>query len=792
MGHELSGTSNNGPLTSASRLFGVLTGDGDAAPDMFSPTLVRDYVQSLTDTLYPTLSQLSSLDDYVNAFALLKDQDAGHGQWEGQSLRGTGFADGTASTDLATYGQLQQAVLDNTFSIPNLDAISSVDGAVDLLLIYDSSLGLNKKVTPSGLISSLDADLAALAALGSTGFAVRTASDIWAQRSLTAPAAGFSITNPAGVAGDPTFVLANDLAALEALASTGIAVRSATDTWVQRTLTGTANQVSVTDGNGVAGNPTLSLPQDIHTAASPQFAAIELGHATANTLTASGGVLSIEGAALAKLSALASTANALGASLIGIEDSGGLISATTVEGALAEHRALINALDQAVILKGTWDASAGTFPGAGVAQSGWSYIVSVGGTVDGTVFTANDRIVAITDNASTATYAANWHKLDYTDQVLSVAGMTGAVTLAASNLTNGVTGSGAVVLATSPTLVTPALGTPSAAVLTNATGLPVATGISGLGTGVATFLATPSSANLAAALTDETGSGAAVFGTSPSLATPAIAGATLTGVLDAGGADSFELPNSAAPTVNADGEIALDTTVTDWSHGILRYYGGEELAIVAMPVAQLASPANGAVPTYIAASDEFQMVVPSGAGDVVGPAASTDNALARFDATTGKLLQNSGVIVDDSNNVTGVVALTASGAVSGGSAAGAMVATQADQETGTSTTTLVSPGRQQYHQSAAKAWAKISAADSVLASYNVTGAADGGTGISTMTIATDMSSADYAAIACSQGTGTWCTVANPAGGTVELRALSATTVAADPTNYHVALYGDQA
>lgn len=45
---------------------------------------------------------------------------------------------------------------------------------------------------------------------------------------------------------------------------------------------------------------------------------------------------------------------------------------------------------------------------------------------------------------------------------------------------------------------------------------------SSLGTGVATFLATPSSANLAAALTDETGSGAAVFATSPVLTTPNI------------------------------------------------------------------------------------------------------------------------------------------------------------------------------------------------------------------------------------------------------------------------------
>jgi hypothetical protein len=86
----------------------------------------------------------------------------------------------------------------------------------------------------------------------------------------------------------------------------------------------------------------------------------------------------------------------------------------------------------------------------------------------------------------------------------------------------GETGTGALVFATSPTLVTPALGTPSSATLTNATGLPVATGISGLGSGVATFLATPSSANLRTAVTDETGTGALVFATSPTLVTPAL------------------------------------------------------------------------------------------------------------------------------------------------------------------------------------------------------------------------------------------------------------------------------
>jgi len=102
-------------------------------------------------------------------------------------------------------------------------------------------------------------DLAALEGLASTGFAARTGTDAWAQRTLTAPSAGFTITNPAGVAGDPTFVLANDLAALEGLSSTGFAARTTTDTWAQRTITGTANEVCVTNGDGVSGNPTLGI-----------------------------------------------------------------------------------------------------------------------------------------------------------------------------------------------------------------------------------------------------------------------------------------------------------------------------------------------------------------------------------------------------------------------------------------------------------------------------------------------------------------------------------------------------
>lgn len=82
-----------------------------------------------------------------------------------------------------------------------------------------------------------DNDLTAIAALTGTGIAARTATDTWALRTLTAPAEGFSITNPAGVAGNPTFVLTNDLAALEGLTGTHtIYYRSAIDTWSPVTI----------------------------------------------------------------------------------------------------------------------------------------------------------------------------------------------------------------------------------------------------------------------------------------------------------------------------------------------------------------------------------------------------------------------------------------------------------------------------------------------------------------------------------------------------------------------------
>lgn len=112
-------------------------------------------------------------------------------------------------------------------------------------------------------ISAIGPDNAAIEALTGTGIATRTGIETWALRSLVAPAAGITVTNADGAAGNPTLVLANDLAAVEGLAANGMAARTATSTWAVRTITAPAAGITMSNGDGVAGNPTLALANDL-------------------------------------------------------------------------------------------------------------------------------------------------------------------------------------------------------------------------------------------------------------------------------------------------------------------------------------------------------------------------------------------------------------------------------------------------------------------------------------------------------------------------------------------------
>jgi len=264
------------------------------------------------------------------------------------------------------------------------------------------------------------------------------------------------------------------------------------------------------------------------------------------------------------------------------------------------------------------------------------------------------------------------------DVTISAAGVTaiGAAKVTSAMLNSNVY-STAHTWAGQQTFVAPILGTPASGTASNLTDLPISTGVSGLGTGVATFLATPSAANLAAAVTGETGTGALVFATSPNITTP-------TGIVK-----------------NDVGLGSVDNT-----------------------------------------------------SDVGKPVSTATQTALNLKPNIG---------------------------------------TQADQETGTSNTAAVTPGRQQYHRSAPKAWAYYTVSGTtytLVAGYNVASLNRTGAGDVTITLTTAFSSSIFAAIASSDSVSQIVSAFPVSASTLTVRIRTAAGVGSD-AGFSVMAFGDQ-
>jgi len=224
-------------------------------------------------------------------------------------------------------------------------------------------------------------------------------------------------------------------------------------------------------------------------------------------------------------------------------------------------------------------------------------------------------------------------------------------TLAVANGGTGVTtstGSGSVVLSTSPTFVTPVLGTPTSVTLTNGTGLPLSTGVTGTlattngGTGLTSFTA---NGVVYASSTSALATGSALTFNGTSLGIGTSSPARMLDIYDAT-APTFSLHNSTSGTTASDGfllfTLGSDVTLINYENGSMAFgtNGSEQMRLNSTGLGIGTSSPNYSLTSYKAGAVANYLQVASGATG----AGSGNGLLLGVDSSGNSVINAQGAI----------------------------------------------------------------------------------------------------------------------------------------------------